>query len=135
MKIERIVIKPDPYEPFRPAQGYRVGDLLFISGQAAIDRNGRIVGVGDFDAQAKQAFENLDCVLQAGGSSLKNVVKVRIFLTDMCNFDKIVELRGKWFTAPHPADTIVEVSSLVSPDAMIEIEAMAVADKAAERSL
>jgi 2-iminobutanoate/2-iminopropanoate deaminase len=135
MKIERIVINPDPYEPFRPAQGYRVGDLLFISGQAAIDRNGRIVGVGDFDAQATQAFENLDCVLRAGGSSLKNVVKVTIFLTDMSNFDKIVELRRKWFTAPYPADTIVEVSSLVSPDAMIEIEAMAVADKAAERSL
>jgi reactive intermediate/imine deaminase len=135
MKIERIVINPDPYEPFRLAQGYRVGDLLFISGQAAIDRNGRIVGVGDFDAQATQAFENLDCVLRAGGSSLKNVVKVTIFLTDMSNFDKIVELRRKWFTAPYPADTIVEVSSLFSPDAMIEIEAMAVADKAAERSL
>lgn len=51
----------------------------------------------------------------------------------MCNFNKIVELRGKWFTAPYPADTIVEVSSLFSPDAMIEIEAIAVADKAAER--
>jgi 2-iminobutanoate/2-iminopropanoate deaminase len=134
MKIERIVINPDPYEPFRPAQGYRVGDLLFISGQAAIDRNGRIVGVGDFDAQATQAFENLDCVLRAGGSSLKNVVKVTIFLTDMSNFDKIVELRRKWFTAPYPADTIVEVSSLVSPDAMIEIEAVAVANEAAERN-
>ena len=134
MKIQRIVIEPDPYEPFRLAQGYRVGDLLFISGQAAIDRTGRIVGVGDFDAQAKQAFENLDRVLRAGGSSLKNVVKVTIFLTDMSNFDKIVKLRGKWFTAPYPADTIVEVSSLFSPDAMIEIEAIAVADTAAERS-
>lgn len=102
MKIQRIVIEPDPYEPFRLAQGYRVGDLLFISGQAAIDRTGRIVGVGDFDAQAKQAFENLDRVLRAGGSSLKNVVKVTIFLTDMSNFDKIVKLRGKWFTAPIP---------------------------------
>lgn len=134
MKIQRIVLEPDPYEPFRLAQGYRVGDLLFISGQAAIDRNGRIVGVDDFDAQAKQAFENLDRVLCAGGSSLKNVIKVTIFLTDMSNFDKMVELRGKWFTAPYPADTLVEVSSLYSPDAMIEIEAIAVADEAAERS-
>lgn len=134
MKIEQIVIKPDPYEPFRLAQGYRVGDLLFISGQAAIDAQGRIVGIGDFEAQAKQAFENLARVLRAGGSSLKNVVKVTIFLTDMSNFNKIVELRGKWFTAPYPADTIVEVSSLYSPDAMIEIEAIAVADEVAERS-
>lgn len=134
MKIQRIVIEPDPYEPFRLSQGYRVGDLLFISGQAAIDAQGRIVGVGDFDAQAKQAFENLDRVLRAGGSSLKNVVKVTIFLTDMSNFDRIVELRGRWFIPPYPADTIVEVSSLYSPDAMIEIEAIAVADEAAERS-
>ena len=133
MKIERIRIDPDPYEPFRLAQGYRVGDLLFISGQAAIDQRGRIVGVGDFEAQANQAFENLDRVLHAGGSSLRNVIKVTIFLTDMTHFERIVELRGRWFTAPYPADTIVEVRSLYSPDAMIEIEAIAVADSVAER--
>lgn len=133
MKIARIRIDPDPYEQFRLAQGYRVGDFLFISGQAAIDQSGRIVGVGDFNAQAKQAFSNLDRVLRAGGSSLQNVIKVTIFLTDMAHFEKIVELRGQWFTAPYPADTIVEVRSLYSPDAMIEIEAIAVADSAAER--
>lgn len=132
MKIERIVIHPDPYEPFRLAQGYRVGELLFISGQAAIDGTGRIVGVGDFDAQARQAFDNLERVLKAGGSSLRNVVKVTIFLRDMANFQKIVELRGRYFTPPYPADTIVEVSSLYSPDALIEIEAVAVLDAAAE---
>ena len=132
MKIKRIALDPDPYEAFRLAQGYRVGDLLFVSGQAAIDQSGRIVGVGDFDAQAKQAFENLDRVLRAGGSSLRNVIKVTIFLTDMTNFDRIVKLRGQWFTPPYPADTIVEVRSLYSPDAMIEIEAIAVADSAAE---
>jgi 2-iminobutanoate/2-iminopropanoate deaminase len=133
MNIERIRIDPDPYEPFRIAQGYRVGDLLFISGQAAIDQSGRIVGVGDFEAQANQAFANLDRVLRAGGSSLRNVIKVTIFLTDMTNFGRIVDLRGRWFTAPYPADTIVEVRSLYSPDAMIEIEAVAVADSAADR--
>ena len=132
MKIKRITIDPDPYEPFRLAQGYRVGELLFISGQAAIDQSGRIVGVGDFETQAKQVFENLDRVLRAGGSSLRNVIKVTIFLSDMTNFDRMVELRGQWFTAPYPADTIVEVRSLYSPDAMIEIEAVAVADSAAE---
>ncbi|MBK8266835.1 MAG: RidA family protein [Planctomycetes bacterium] len=128
-----MVVNPDPYEPFRLAQGYRVGELLFISGQAAIDANGQIVGVGDFDRQAEQVFRNLDRVLRAGGSSLAKVVKVTIFLTDISNFDKIVELRGRWFTAPYPADTIVEVRSLYSPDAMIEIEAVAVVDAAAER--
>ncbi|MDR4495536.1 MAG: RidA family protein [Nitrospirales bacterium] len=133
MKIQRITVDPDPYEQFRLAQGYRVGDLVFISGQTAIDTQGRIVGVGDFDAQAGQTFNNLDRVLRAGGSSLKNVIKVTIFLTDMSNFNRIVTLRGKWFTPPYPADTIVEVSSLYSPDAMIEIEAIAIVDSAAER--
>jgi 2-iminobutanoate/2-iminopropanoate deaminase len=134
MKIKKIAIDPDPYEPFRLAQGYRVGDLLFISGQAAIDDNGQIVGTGDFDAQAEQVFANLERVLLAGGSSLKNVIKVTIFLRDMSNFDKIVALRGRYFTRPYPADTIVEVSSLYSPDALLEIEAIAVADEAAERT-
>jgi 2-iminobutanoate/2-iminopropanoate deaminase len=134
MKIKKIAIDPDPYEPFRLAQGYRVGDLLFISGQAAIDGAGHIVGVGDFDAQADQVFANLERVLRAGGSSLKNVIKVTIFLREMSNFDKVVELRGRYFTPPYPADTIVEVSSLYSPDALIEIEAVAVADEAAERT-
>jgi len=72
--------------------------------------------------------------LRAGGSSLKNVIKVTIFLTDMSHFDRMVELRGRWFTPPYPADTIVEVRSLYSRDAMIEIEAVAVVDVAAERS-
>lgn len=79
------------------------------------------------------AFENLDKVLRAGGSSLKNVVKVTIMLRDMKNFEKIVELRGKYLTPPpYPADTIFEVSSLFSPDALIEIEAIAVADALAD---
>jgi reactive intermediate/imine deaminase len=134
MKIKQITIDPDPYEPFRLAQGYRVGDLLFISGQAAIEENGELVGVGNFDAQAKQVFANLKRVLHAGGSSFENVIKVTIFLRDMSNLPKIVELRGRYFTAPYPADTIVEVASLYSPDALLEIEAIAVADEAVERT-
>ena len=99
---------------------------MIVSGQAAIDEHGQLVGVGDFDAQAEQTFRNLSRVLEAGGSNLKRVVKVTIFLTDMSNFAKIVELRGKWFTPPYPADTIVEVTSLALPELEIEIEAIAV---------
>jgi enamine deaminase RidA (YjgF/YER057c/UK114 family) len=83
--------------------------------------------MGDFDAQAEQVFKNLRRVLEAGGSSLERVVKVTIYLTDMAHFPKIVDLRGKWFTAPYPADTIVEVSSLALPGLEIEIEAIGVA--------
>mgnify|MGYP001582626650 CR=1 FL=1 len=123
---EQIRLDPDPYEPFRLSQAMRVGDLLFVSGQAAIDEHGQIVGVGDFDAQAEQTFRNLRRVLEAGGSSLERVAKVTIFLTDMANFPKIIDLRGTWFTAPYPADTIVEVTALALPELQIEIEAIAV---------
>ena len=132
MRIQQVTVTPDPYEPFRLAQAHRVGDLLFVSGQAAVDYDGAIVGVGDFDTQANRAFENLQRVLRAGGSSLENVVKVTIYLTDMSHFEDIVALRGRWFSPPYPADTIVEVRSLYSPDAMIEIEAIAVVDEAAD---
>jgi reactive intermediate/imine deaminase len=127
MDVEQIRLDPDPYEPFRLSQGFRVGDLVIVSGQAAIDEHGALVGVGDFDAQAEQVFGNLARVLEAGGSSLDRVVKVTIFLTDMGNFPKIVALREKWFTKPYPADTIVEVTSLALPELEIEIEAIAVA--------
>ena len=123
--MEQIRTEPDPYEPYRLSQGMRVGDLLFVSGQAAISPEGELVGIGDFDAQAEQTFRNLERVLEAGGSGLDSVVKVTIFLTDMSNFPKIVELRGRWFREPYPADTIVEVGSLALPELEIEIEAIA----------
>ena len=84
-----------------------------------------LVGEGDFDRQAGQAFRNLDRALKAAGSGLDRIVKVTIFLRSMENFGKIIELRRKWFSAPYPADSIIEVSSLYSPQALIEIEAMA----------
>jgi 2-iminobutanoate/2-iminopropanoate deaminase len=127
VEVERVRTDPDPYEPYRISQAIRVGDFLFVSGQAAIDGHGQLVGVGDFDAQAEQAFKNLDQVLDAGGSSLRDVVKVTIFLTDMSNFAKIVELRRRWFSEPYPADSIIQVAALALPELEIEIEAVAVA--------
>lgn len=124
--VTPIRLDPDPYEPFRLSQGFRVGDLVIVSGQAAIDERGQVVGVGDFDAQAEQVFSNLRRVLDAGGSGLDRIVKVTIFLTDMSNFPKIVDLRGRWFSEPWPADTIVQVTSLALPELEIEIEAIAV---------
>ena len=122
--IQQVATNPDPYAPYRISQAMRVGELVFVSGQAAIDESG-VVGVGDFDAQAEQAFRNLERVLVAAGSGLDRIVKVTIFLTDMSNFPKIVDLRGRWFSEPYPADTIVEVSSLALPELEIEIEAIA----------
>ncbi|WP_062472549.1 RidA family protein [Variovorax boronicumulans] len=127
LQPKQIHTQPDPYAPFLLSQAIQLGNLIFVSGQAAIGDDGEIVGKGDFDRQAEQAFKNLDRVLRAAGTGMGNVVKVTIFLTSMSHFPKIVELRRQWFSAPYPADTIVEVSGLYSPDAMIEIEAIAVA--------
>jgi 2-iminobutanoate/2-iminopropanoate deaminase len=124
----RIQTQPDYYEPFKIAQAYRVGNLILTSGQAALDKAGQIVGVGDFDAQAEQTFANLDELLKAAGSDLTRVVKVTIYLRDMANFPKILALRERFFTPPYPADTVVEVASLALPELEIEIEAVALAD-------
>jgi 2-iminobutanoate/2-iminopropanoate deaminase len=128
MILEQIITDPDPYEPFLLSQGTRWNNLIFISGQAGYKDDGGIIQ-GGFRAQGEQAFSNLARVLKAGGSDLKNIVKVTIFLTDMKNFEEVVELRRKYFSKPYPADSIVEVSSLYTPEAMIEIEAIAVATK------
>ena len=124
--LKRITIDPDPYEPFLLSQGIRLGNLLFISGQAGYDAEGRIVQ-GGFERQGEQAFGNLRRALEAGGSSLADVVKVTIFLTDMGDFSKVVDLRRRYFTPPYPADSIIEFKSLYSAEAMIEVEAVAAA--------
>lgn len=123
----RVRTSPDPFEPFHISQGFRLGPLIVLSGHASLDGSGNIVGENDFDAQADQTFRNLSQSLGAAGSSLDQVIKVTIYLTDMSQFPKIVALREKWFSKPYPADTIVEVSALALPELMIEIEAMALA--------
>jgi reactive intermediate/imine deaminase len=125
LDIEQISTEPDPFEPFRISQAIRVGELIYTSGQAAIDSKGNLVGVGDFDAQAQQVFDNLREVLEAADSGLDRVVKVTIYLTDMANFPKIVNLRERFFSKPYPADTILEVRALALPELEIEIEAIA----------
>lgn len=125
-KVEQVVTFPWDAS-FGYSQALRVGELVFVSGQAAIDDAGEIVGEGDFAAQADQAFANLKKVLEGAGSSLGRVVKVTIFVTDMTNFHHVVERRHRHFTKPFPADTIVQVDALALPGLMIEIEAIATA--------
>ncbi len=122
--LERIVTQPDNYAPFLLSQGIRFGELLFISGQAGAADDGKIVE-GGFLAQGRQAFSNLQRALEAGGSNLRDVIKVTIFVTDMGYFQDVVALRREFFSAPYPADTIAEIRALYDPKAMIEIEAIA----------
>ena len=120
-----VVIDPDPLAPYLIAPARRVGDLLFLSGQAAIAEDGSIVGVDDFDQQLEQVFANIDRVLAAAGSDLSKVVKVTIYLTNMAEFPKIVEARKRYFTEPFPADTTVEVTALALPELLLEIDVIA----------
>ncbi|MCU7372752.1 RidA family protein [Paucibacter sp. O1-1] len=128
MKRQQVHTLPDPYAPYLLSQAIKAGGLVYVSGQAGVGDDGRIVGDGDFDRQAEQAMLNLRRALLAADSDLSQIVKVTIFLTSMAHFPKIVALRRRWFSAPYPADTIVEVSALYTPEAMIEIEAIAIAD-------
>ena len=128
MSATPIHLDPDPLKPFRISPGYVVNGMAYLSGHAANSESGELVGAGDFDAQAEATFQSLERTLKAAGSDLSKVIKVTIFLTDMANFEKIVDLRGKWFTEPYPADTIIEVTSLALPELMIEIEAIATVD-------
>lgn len=120
-----ITLANDPLAPYLIAPGWRVGDLLFLSGQASIGPDGSIAGIGDFDAQLAQTFANIATALAAGGSDLSKVLKVTIYLTDMANFPKILEARKRWFTPPYPADTTVEVKGLALPELMVEIDVIA----------
>lgn len=128
MDAVQIKTPGDPFAPYNISQGFRAGEFIFLSGQAAIDDEGRIVGSGDFQAQAEQTVDNINTLLQRAGSDVSRVIKVTIYLTDMKHFPDIVELRAKHFTRPYPADTIVEVSSLALPELMIEIDVIALAN-------
>lgn len=112
-------------QPYHYSQALRVGDFLFISGQAAIAPDGSIVGKDDFDTQARQAFANLQAVLRCADAELKHIVKVTILLTDISHFPRVVELRKQYFSPPYPADTTLQVQKLALPELMIEIEAVA----------
>ena len=123
-----IDLEPNPFDQYCISAGFKVGDLIFLSGHVAIDEAGMPIE-GGFDVQANVTFENLERSLQKAGSSLDNIIKVTIYLTDMKQHrPKIIELRKKWFNPPYPADTLVEVSALGDPSRLIEIEAIALSD-------
>ena len=126
MDAHKITSYPDPYEAFGIAQGYRFGDLIVLSGQIAMTPEGDFVGKGDMNAQAEQAFANISAVLEEAGSSLSQIIKMTIYVTDMEKQGEATEAYNKLFGNPRPAMTLVEVSALALPDAMIEIDAMAI---------
>ena len=101
------------------------GKMVYIAGQVAFDQAGKVVGVGDFKAQARQASENLKAALSAAGATFENVVKVNTYVTDMSQIQTLREMRVEYFGSHRPASTLVQVVALALPELMIEIEAIA----------
>lgn len=125
MDAHRIAVVPDPFAEAGVAPGYVLNGLAFLSSVGPVDEQGRLVGPGDFDAQAERAFRNLEALLAAAGSGLDRIVKVNIYLADASAFPKLVGLRQRWFRPPYPADTVIEVNGLGLAGALLELEAIA----------
>jgi len=104
------------------------GKTIYVAGQLARDADGNIVGKGDMRAQMEQTFKNLDACLKAAGASWSDVVKTNTFVTDFEEFSKHSDVRMRYIGVAAPTSTTVQISRLAQPEAMIEIELIAVVD-------
>jgi 2-iminobutanoate/2-iminopropanoate deaminase len=104
----------------------RVGDTLYISGQLPLDLEGRLVGPGDPEAQAEQCYKNIQAIVEHFGGTLNDIVKVNQYIRDVSHRPLLARPRDRLFGTPGPSSTLVEITALAVPEALIEIEAIAV---------
>ena len=127
MTERRRVSSNSPYEDVIGfSRAVRVGDTVYVSGTVAWGEDGSFVGEGDVYAQAKQALRNIEKALQQAGASISDVVRTRIYLTDIDRWEEAARAHAEAFAAVKPAATMVEVSRLADAAMLVEIEAVAV---------
>lgn len=127
MTERRRISSGSPYEPVIGfSRAVRVGDTVYVSGTVAWGDDGKIVGPGDVYAQAKQAIRNIEEALQEAGASLRDVVRTRIYLTDISRWEEAARAHAEAFAGVLPASSMLQVAALADPAMLVEIEAVAV---------
>jgi enamine deaminase RidA (YjgF/YER057c/UK114 family) len=125
--MERIAIQPPDMKDHRPryTHGWRVGNTIYVAGQLAYDKDANLVGPNDITTQARQVLNNLKRVVETGGGTIADVVKITVYVTDIRFREPYAEVRAEFWRDDPPASTLVQIACLAVPGALIEIDAIA----------